>query len=164
MKVKRINHRRRIVGLFALLTIILAFTVSGGRTSAASGPSEQIVFSGVGFAGDGAWASPVGFWIWCQNEGTGPYGENKRCAGAMYVYFQAITVGVNGTVAEENDDTYTMHVFSNHAGVLEATLHNLDEDLNSGPRNPVEFSVTTSAGTSSGATDNAVVHVTGPSH
>ena len=161
MKVKRINHRRRIVGLFALLTIILAFTVSGGRTSAASGPSEQIIFSGVGFAG-GDWESPVGFWIWCQNEGTGPYGENKRCAGAMYVYFQAITVGVNGTVAEEADDTYTMHVFSNHAGVLEATLHNLDEDLNPGPRNSVEFSVTTGAGTASGGTDAAVVRVTGP--
>jgi hypothetical protein len=162
MKVKRTNHRRRIVGLFASLTIILAFTVSGGRTSAASGPSEQIVFSGVGFAGDGAWASPVGFWIWCQNEGTGPYAADKVCAGSMYVYFQAITVGVHGTVAEEADDTYTMSVFSNHAGVLEATLHNLDEDLNSGPLNSVEFTVTTSAGTSSGISENSVVRVTGP--
>jgi hypothetical protein len=163
MKVKRTNHRRKIVGLFALLTIILAFTVSIGRTSASSEPSEQIIFSGVGFADDGAWASPVGFWIWCENEGTGPYAADKVCAGSMYVYFQAITVGVHGTVAEEADDTYTMSVFSNKPNVLAATLHNLSEDLNSGPLNSVEFTVTTSAGTSSGVSDNSVVRVTGPS-
>ena len=56
--------------------------------------------------------------------------------------------------------TPTMDVTSRKPGVLEATLHNLSEGR--GPNNTVEFTVTTGAGTSSGASDNAVVRVTGP--
>jgi len=80
----------------------------------------------------------------------------------MYVYAQAITVGVHGQITENGDDTYTMRVSSNKPGVLQATLHNLSDDLTSGPRNDVEFTVTTDAGTASGVSDTAVVNVTGP--
>ena len=54
-----------------------------------------------------------------------------------------------------------MHLQSNKAGVLSATLNNPDEAV-SGPNNEVDFSVTTGAGTSSGSSDSAVVRVTGP--
>jgi hypothetical protein len=119
-----------------------------------------VIFSGVGFADTGDWTGPVGFWIWCIDEGNGPYAEDKECKGAMYVYSQAITVHVDGDVTELGDDTYRMDVLSQKAGVLSATLHNLSDD--SGPNNVVEFEVTTAAGTASGTSDNAVVRVTGP--
>jgi hypothetical protein len=141
--------------IVALIVSVLPFEVV--KTASAE-PSEQVIFSGIGFADTGDWQSPVGFWIWCQDEGNGPYAG--RCAGAMYVYAQGITVHVEGTVTEEADDTYTMNVTSEKPGVLEATLHNLSED--SGPNNTVEFTVTTAEGTSSGDSGNAVVLVTGP--
>ncbi len=153
--------RRRVIVPVFLVSIALIFGASAQR-SAASGPSEQVIFSGVGFADTGDWQGPVGFWIWWQAEGTGPYGQNHACAGAMYVYSQQITVGVDGQVTEEADETYTMNVFSNKGGVLEATLHNITDHLEQGPNNTVEFSVTTAAGTSGGASDTAVVRVTGP--
>src|ERR1043165_9687384 len=101
--------------LFALLVLSILFfsAFSNQRRAAAAAPSEQVVFSGVGFADAGDWQSPVGFWIWCQPEGTGPYGQDRACAGAMYVYAQAITVGVHGNITENGDDTYTMNVASN---------------------------------------------------
>jgi hypothetical protein len=128
----------------------------------ASGPSEQVIFSGVGFAANGDWEGPVGFWIWCQADGTGPYGQHRVCAGAMYVYSQAITVHVDGEATEELDETYTMSVSSRKPGELSATLHNVTDDLEKGPNNTVQFSVTTAAGTSSGESNTAVVNVTGP--
>ncbi|HEX9421620.1 MAG TPA: hypothetical protein VF899_00155 [Pyrinomonadaceae bacterium] len=106
--------------------------------------------------------SPVGFWIWCQAEGHGPYGQDHECAGAMYVYSQAIVVGVDGEVTEQADETYTMDVASRKTGVLSATLHNLSDELKPGPNNSVEFTVTTDSGLSRGVTDTAVVRVTGP--
>jgi hypothetical protein len=152
--------RQRLVMMMILsIGLILVAPV---QKSNASGPSEQIIFSGVGFAGNGDWQGPVGFWIWCQADGTGPYGEHRVCAGAMYVYSQGITVHVDGQVTEELDETYTMDVSSRKQGVLSATLHNVTDDLESGPNNVVEFSVTTAAGTSSGESDTAVVNVTGP--
>jgi hypothetical protein len=148
--------RRMIAVLIVALTVaVLPF---GVVKTASAEPSEQVIFSGIGFADAGDWQSPVGFWIWCQDEGNGPYAG--RCAGAMYVYAQGITVHVDGTVTEEADDTYTMNVTSRKPDVLEATLHNLSED--SGPNNTVEFTVTTGEGTSSGDSTNAVVRVTGP--
>ena len=144
-----------------MLSIGLIF-IAPVQKSIASGPSEQIIFSGVGFAADGDWEGPVGFWIWCQAEGTGPYGQHRVCAGAMYVYSQAITVHVDGQVTEEADETYTMDVFSRKPGVLSATLHNVTDDLENGPNNTVEFTVTTAEGTSSGESNTAVVKVTGP--
>ena len=153
--------RKSLVPILAL-SILLFFTFANPRRAAAAAPSEQVVFSGVGFADTGDWQSPVGFWIWCQPEGTGPYGQARACAGAMYVYAQAITVGIDGTITENGDDTYTMNVSSHHAGVLSATLHNLSADLVNGPANDVEFTVTTSAGTASGVSNTSVVQVTGP--
>ena len=151
---------RRSVAFLLPLAIVLFLTVPTQKSSAA--PSEQVIFSGVGFADSGDWQSPVGFWIWCQADGTGPYGQGHACAGAMYVYAQAITVGVHGQITENGDDTYTMRVSSNKPGVLQATLHNLSDDLTNGPTNDVEFTVTTDAGTASGVSDTAVVNVTGP--
>ena len=154
--------RKSLVPLFAL-SILLCFTFSNQRRAAAApAPSEQVIFSGVGFADTGDWQSPVGFWIWCQPEGTGPYGQGRACAGAMYVYAQQITVGVGGQITENGDDTYTMNVSSHHEGVLSATLHNLSADLVNGPANEVEFTVTTAAGTASGISNTSVVQVTGP--
>ena len=83
MKTVRSNYRRNVVGLFALVTIILCVAVFSGTSKAAPASSEQVVFSGIGFAGDGAWASPVGFWIWCEADSGNPY--QGRCNGAMYV-------------------------------------------------------------------------------
>ncbi|HEV8427344.1 MAG TPA: hypothetical protein VGQ41_05490 [Pyrinomonadaceae bacterium] len=139
MKNREAMNRRRLLGFFLLLTLALILTAPASRGSANNAPSEQVVFSGVGFADDGDWESPVGFWIWCQSEGHGPYGQEHECAGAMYVYAQGITVGVDGEVVEEQDDTYTMNVFSRKEGVLQASLHNLFEDLENGPANKVEF-------------------------
>jgi hypothetical protein len=144
-----------------MLTIILAFTVTvpGGKTSAANQPAEQVVFSGVGINNFGA---PFAFWIWCAAEGNGPYAEQTKCAGAVAVPVQGVHVGVHGTVVEEADETYTMHVESNHPGDLVATLHNESAELNSGPNNVVTFTVTTPIRTFTGIATNAVVHVTGP--
>jgi len=152
--------RKSLVSLLAL-SILLFSTFSNQRRAAAAAPSEQVVFSGVGFANSGDWQSPVGYWIWCQPEGTGPYGQHLECAGAMYVYAQHITVGVEGEITENGDETYTMDVSSRHQGVLSATLHNLSDDLVNGPANDIEFTVTTSAGTASGVSNTSVVQVTG---
>ncbi|MFN2530578.1 MAG: hypothetical protein ABR555_04690 [Pyrinomonadaceae bacterium] len=155
------HNRRRVIGIFALLTSIAVSVALSGRRSAAAEPSEQVIFSGVGFAAEGAWQSPVGFWIWCQPEGNGPYGQNHVCAGAMYVYAQALTKGVHGFIDEGDEGIYTMHVFANDGSNFSADLTNPEEAVK-GPRNTVEFTVTTPAGTSSGASTNSVVNVTGP--
>jgi hypothetical protein len=157
---KRTSNSRKFTGIFAVFTIIIA-VVCSGKHSAAAGPSEQIIFSGVGVAGNGAWQSPVGFWIWCQAEGTGPYSQDQSCAGAMYVYAQGLTKGVQGSVAEGPDGIYTMSVFANDGSLFEAELTN-GLPLTKGPRNAVSFSITTPAGTSAGGTNTAVVNVTGP--
>ena len=68
----------------------------------------------------------------------------------------------DGEVTEQADETCTMDVASRKTGVLSATLHNLSDELNPGPNNSVEFSVTTAAGVASGMTNTAVVKVTGP--
>lgn len=154
--------RKSLVFLLALSVLGFLTFSNQRRAAAAAAPSEQVVFSGIGFADTGDWQGPVGFWIWCQPEGTGPYGANHACAGAMYVYEQHTTVGVRGQITENGDDTYTMNVASGHPGVLSATLHNLSADLVNGPANDVEFTVTTAAGTASGASDSAVVQVTRP--
>ncbi|HEY8226598.1 MAG TPA: hypothetical protein VIG25_15065 [Pyrinomonadaceae bacterium] len=159
MKTKRTTRSRFLIGVAAVALMIFALGFSTHRTRAAE-PAEQIIFSGVGFADEGAWVGPVGFWVWCINEGTGPYAEHHVCQGAMYVYEQGITVHVDGEVTEEQDDTYTMDLHSKRPGIPSATLHNLTED--SGPTNTVEFTITTGQGTASGASTNAVVNVTGP--
>jgi hypothetical protein len=141
--------------------MLVAFGASGNRTSAASEPAEQVIFSGVGLADDGDWVSPVGFWIWCAAEGEGPYADNHVCSGAIYVYAQGLTKGVHGFAEENPDDSYTMTVFANDGSNFSAELTN-EVPVSKGPRNTVSFSVTTNAGTSSGASHNSVVNVTGP--
>jgi hypothetical protein len=161
MKKTVILTRRRLVAILAVVIAIFALAVTNSTRVSADG-AEQIIFSGVGFASQGDWQGPVGFWIWCIDEGNGPYAEHNVCSGAMYVYSQAITVHVDGSVTENGDDTYTMTVSSRKPGVLDAVLHNLDAELNHGPSNLVEFDVTTAAGTAHGVSDSAVVNVTGP--
>jgi hypothetical protein len=158
MKWNRARRWRSFIGFIAVAIMIVSLGFSGNR--AAAEPAEQVIFSGVGVANTGDWQGPIGFWIWCIDEGNGPYAEHKVCSGAMYVYLQGITVHVDGEVSEEQDDTYTMDVASRKPGVLSATLHNLTEEL--GPTNTVEFTITTAAGTASGESNNAVVRVTGP--
>ncbi len=151
---------RQVVVVLAMTTMTLALAATAGIRNAAAEPSRQVIFSGIGVANQGDFISRYGFWIWCAAEGNGPY--EGACAGSVYVYRQGITVGVHGFVTEEADGTYTMHVFSNHAGVLSSTLHNVSADLVHGPRNTVEFDVTTAAGTSHGESNSSVVVVTGP--
>jgi hypothetical protein len=141
------------LGLFVLL---LGGLCTGGPRAASAEASEQVIFSGVGTSS----AGPVGFWIWCQDEGNGPYAG--ECHGAMYVYAQHLTTGVNGDISELSEGLYEMQVVSNQGpGVLQATLRNPDE-AEKGPHNTVTFTVTTAQGTLMGSSDNAVVVVTGP--
>jgi hypothetical protein len=158
------NRKRLSRSIAALVApMILLGVIALGSTTAnaqASKHSEQVVFSGVGFAASQDWASPVGFWIWCEADSANPY--VGRCSGAMYVYFQGITTGVNGTITENPDGIYHMDVTSNQgASVLHARLWNADAPVN-GPRNGVAFVVDTPAGTAAGGTLTAVVKVTGP--
>src|ERR1044071_9726707 len=154
---------RRLIGLSAFVTLVVAFGLPVSRGSAAAGPAEQVIFSGVGFAGDGDWAGPVGFWIWCIDEGNGPYAENHVCAGAMYVYSQGLTKGVHGFLEDgAQEGSYVMNVFANDGSNFSAELTNTTIPVNSGPRNTVEFTVTTPDGTSSGSSTNSVLRVTGP--
>lgn len=158
----RMKFLRQVVVVLAMTATILALTATVGPRGATAEPSHQVIFSGVGVANQGDFISRYGFWIWCSAEGNGPY--EGACAGSVYVYRQGITVGVHGFITEEADETYTMHVFSNFAGVLSSTLHNVSPDLVHGPGNTVEFDVTTAAGTSHGESTNSVVVVTGPSY
>jgi hypothetical protein len=155
----RKNSRKKFAGLFAMLAIILAMTVTTPGTAAAPEASEQIVFSGTGINNFGA---PFAFWIWCAAEGHGPYAEQHLCRGAVSIPVQSVTVGVNGFVVEEADETYTMYVESNHPGDLSAVLHNVDPEPVNGPNNTVEFTVVTPARTFDGISTSSVVHVTGP--
>jgi len=152
----------RSVAALALLVILLGVFALGSTTAnaQASKRSEQVVFSGVGFAASQDWASPVGFWIWCEADSANPY--LGRCNGAMYVYAQGITTGVNGTITENPGGIYHMDVTSNQgASVLHALLWNAAAPVR-GPRNGVVFVVDTPAGTAPGGTLTAVVNVTGP--
>ena len=154
------NKSRRLMLPIIFTVLVIGILAFGGTRNASAGAAEQVIFSGVGVTQSGPF-SPVGFWVWCIAEGNGPYAEHNVCAGAMYVYAQGITVGVHGWIEETDEGLYTMHLQSNKAGGLSATLNNPDEAV-SGPNNEVDFSVTTGAGTSSGSSDSAVVRVTGP--
>jgi hypothetical protein len=158
MQSKRKKISRVIIGICIVVTMAVALGMSGGRTSAQSGPSEQVIFSGVGFADTGDWTGPVGYWIWCQPTGTGPYVE--ECAGAMYVYSQELTKGVNGTITEgSQEDSYTIDVVANDGSNFSAELTN-QVPVKRGPKNTVDFTVTTPSGTSMGSSSNSVVIVT----
>lgn len=158
----RTRSRRKVVALVAIAMIVLSLTATGGKTSAAASErAEQVIFSGIGIAREG-FVATVGFWIWCAAEGNGPYAENHTCKGALYVYRLGLDLGVHGYITKEADGTYTMHVFSNKEGLLEATLHNVSADVQHGPNNTVEFDVFTEAGLSRGNSTDSVVIVSGP--
>jgi len=122
--------------------------------------SEQVIFSGVGSCSE---FGPVGFWIWCEAESDNPY--EGQCNGAMYVYSQGITKGVEGFVTEDEETgAYTMSVFSrDNPPTLTAMLTN-EPPVRRGPRNTVDFTVSIPAGSCSGSSTTAVVNVTGPEH
>src|SRR5437868_15404228 len=156
-----IHTWRRLVGISAVVLAIFVLATTNGPSVSADA-AEQVVFSGVGFASEGDWQRPVGFWIWCSAEANGPYAADNECNGSMYVYSQHITVHVDGSITENPDGTYTMSVASRKPGVLEAVLSNLKAEPSHGPTNTLVFDVTTAAGTAHGASDSAVVNVTGP--
>jgi|ERR1041384_3140780 hypothetical protein len=117
--------------------------------------SEQVVFSGVGACPE---FGPVGFWIWCEADSENPY--QGECNGAMYVYSQHITKGVQGMITEdESTGAYTMSVFSRDT-TLTAMLTN-EPPVKKGPKNTVDFTVTIPAGSCEGSSSTAVVNVTG---
>ncbi len=142
------------------LFLVVATVVLCGTPGAAArinSHSEQVVFSGVGACPE---FGPVGFWIWCESDSSNPY--QGECNGAMYVYSQGITKGVQGFITEdENTGAYTMSVFSRDTS-LTAMLTN-EPPVRKGPRNTVDFTVNVPAGSCTGSSNNAVVNVTGPS-
>lgn len=141
---------------FAVAAIVLCGAAPRVGARSAS-HSEQVVFSGVGSCDA---FGPVGFWIWCEADSANPY--QGECNGAMYVYSQAITKGVNGFITEdETTGAYTMSVVSRDS-VLSATLTN-EPPVKRGPRNTVDFTVDIPPGSCSGSSSTAVVNVTGPS-
>ena len=149
--------RTTTIGVISLAIMLLALSNVprvGGQNSQ---HSEQVVFSGVGACPE---FGPVGFWIWCEADSTNPY--HGECNGAMYVYSQGITKGVNGFVTEdESTGAYTMSVVSRDT-ILSAMLTNVPPPQR-GPRNTVNFTVNIPAGSCSGSSTTAVVKVTGPS-
>jgi len=147
------NTRATIASLVVVVFVLSSSAVISAQSSK---HSEQVVFSGVGACTE---FGPVGFWIWCESDSSNPYlGE---CNGAMYVYSQGITKGVNGMITEnQSTGAYTMSVVSRDS-VLSATLTDVPP-VNKGPRNTVDFTVDIPAGSCSGRSTTAVVNVTGP--
>ena len=152
---------RKVVSLAAVAVITLAFTtIPAARTAFAAAPSEQVIFSGIGFTNDGF---KVGFWIWCMPEGNSPV-YTGACRGSVLVYGEDNAVGVAGFIVENPDGTYVARVFSIKATsfLIAAVFHNVDPEPAHGPNNLVEFGVLTPNGNSVGVSTDAVVNVTGP--
>lgn len=151
-------RRNRIICFVSAAVLFLAL---GSVAAAAPGQgsdrhSEQIVFSGTGFGDFG----PFGFWIWCQDpDSSTPYAE--ECAGAMYFYALHLTKGVEGDVEETSEGIYAMTVHSRKGDSISCTLVNDSEDVMHGPTNSI--TVTCSAPSGTGTSENAVINVTGPS-
>lgn len=149
---------RTFTSVFLFLAVAAVVLCGAPRVGARNAShSEQVVFSGVGSCSE---FGPVGFWIWCEADSSNPY--QGECNGAMYVYSQAITKGVNGFITEdETTGAYTMSVVSRDT-TLSAMLTN-EPPVKKGPRNTVDFTVQIPAGSCSGSSSTAVVNVTGPS-
>ena len=162
MNIVRTRCGRKVVSLAAIAVITLAFTIiPAGRSASAAAPSEQVIFSGVGFTNDGL--LKVGFWIWCMPEGNSPQ-YTGACRGSVLIYGQDNAVGVAGFIRENPDGTYVARVFSQKANsfLLAAAFHNVDPEPAHGPNNLVQFGVLTANGNSVGVSTDAVVNVTGP--
>ena len=163
MNITRTKYGRKVVNLAAIAVITLAFTtIPAGRSVSAAEPSEQVIFSGIGFTTDGL---KVGFWIWCMPEGNSP-AYTGACRGSVLVYDRGEpAVGVAGFIRENPDGTYVARVFSLKAPnsfLLAAIFHNVDPEPTSGPTNLVQFGVLTPLGNSTGVSTDSVVVVTGP--
>lgn len=160
---KLINSRaRKLFSLLAMATIAFALTLTPGKTIAATNePSEQVIFSGIGFTNDGL--LKVGFWIWCMPEGNSPI-YTGACRGSVLVYGEDSAVGVAGFIVENPDGTYVARVFSIKATsfLVAAVFHNVAPEPAHGPSNLVQFGVLTPLGNSVGVSTDAVVNVTGP--
>ena len=157
-----IKTRRKVFSLAAIAVITLAFTIIPAGRSASAAPSEQVIFSGVGFTNDGL--LEVGFWIWCQPEGNGPI-YTGACRGSVHIKGQGPAAGVAGFIVENPDGTYVARVFSNNPRtfVVAAAFHNVDPTPAHGPNNLVQFGVLTALGNNpTGVATDAVVNVTGP--
>ena len=182
------KHRRRVVGLFALVTIILCIAgFSGGSKAQNPSNAEEVVFSTPGFfpmilTGNTKPATALGFWIWCAAEpspasGQPTYQFFNACQGSMYFYaLDKHPSPIVGFVTETPADSglYTMTVFQGTFAQLKSgtlnpaficTLNNPDLP-HQGPTNEVDVNcVFTSAlggGTGTAAVTNSTVNVTGP--
>jgi hypothetical protein len=129
-----------------------------GLASVASAQSEQIIFSGVGSGTFDNTPTPVGFWIWCQDENPGNPDYAGECAGSMYFYGLGLTKGVAGEV-EESGEAYIMTVASRKGPSISCQLENVPPVVQ-GPHNTVNITCVTPSGT--GTSETAVVNVTGP--
>jgi hypothetical protein len=152
------RRNRTIVGLCTALMLLGYVTITRAEAS------EQIIFSGVGFGTFDGTETPVGFWIWCQENNPSPHAEYAgECAGAMYFYALGITKAIEGDVDELEEGVYQMTVTSRNAASVACILTNeLNEEgeVEHGPNNTVRVDCATPNG--SGVSTNAVVNVTGP--
>jgi len=152
-----------VVRAFLVVSIlaIASFAVAANN-------SEQVVFSGTGFAtftplGGEPTPTPFGFWIWCEADSNNSY--HGECHGAMYFYNLGITQAVEdageGAIQELSEGIYSISVVDKktQGQVVACTLTNQSDDL--GPNNL--FNVICSkpdGGTEGDATGVAIV--TGP--
>jgi hypothetical protein len=151
---------------YGVMVAACAVLLLVGGAATASAQSEQIIFSGVGFGEFNGTPTPVGFWIWCQDENPSPNAEYAgECAGAMYFYALGITKAVEGEVEEgEPDGVYIMTVTSRKGTSISCMLTNelnTDGEISQGPNNTVDVNCASPSGI--GQSTNAVVNVTGPS-
>ena len=162
MNITRTRYGRKVISLAAIAVITLAFTtIPAGRSASAAEPSEQVIFSGIGFTNSGL---KVGFWIWCMPEGNSP-AYTGACRGSVLVYDHGPAAGVAGFIVENPDGTYVARVFSINANtfLLGAAFHNVDPEPAHGPNNLVQFGVLTTDGINRvGVSPDAVENVTGP--
>lgn len=161
MNIIRTKRGRKVVSLAAIALFTLAITVTPAVRSASAAPSEQVIFSGVGFTTTGL---EVGFWIWCMSEGNSPQ-YTGACRGSVRVSGQEPASGVAGFIVENPDGTYVARVFSINANtfLVAAAFHNVDPTPAHGPNNLVQFGILTSAGNNpTGVSTDSVVVVTGP--
>src|SRR5215216_7808590 len=131
MNIIRTRCGRKVVSLAAIAVITIAFTtIPAGRSASAAEPSEQVIFSGIGFTNSGL---KVGFWIWCMPEGNSPT-YTGACRGSVLVYDQGPAAGVAGFIVENPDGTYVARVFSVNANtfLVAAAFHNVNPEPASG--------------------------------
>ena len=136
--------------------------------AAAANNSEQVVFSGTGFAtftpnGGSATPTPFGFWIWCESDSNNPY--KGECAGSMYFYALGITRAVEdageGAIQELSEGIYQISVVDkkSQGQVIACTLTN--QSANHGPNNLFDVICTAPAGGAAGDAAGVAI-VTGP--